>query len=57
MRHLALVIMLLACAADMGAQEQTLFKDSTDKGGFGGPVAKFTSLYNQNALMIGGRGG
>jgi hypothetical protein len=55
MRHLVFVIMLFAFAANMSAQE--LIKDDFESGGFGGPVIKFTSINNQSALMLGGRGG
>ena len=57
MRHLAFVIMLFAFAAGAAAQEQTLIKDDFEKGGFGGPVVKYTSVYGQSAVMFGGRGG
>ena len=57
MRHLAFVIILFAFAADVAAQEQTLIKSDFEKGGFGGPVVKFTSINNQSAIMLGGRGG
>ena len=57
MRTLVFVIMLSAFAANLAAQEQTLFNDDTEKGGFGGPVVKLTSIRNQNAVMVGGRGG
>jgi hypothetical protein len=58
MRHLVFVILLFAFAADVAAQEeQTLFKGEYEKGGFGGPVVKFTSINDQSAVMVGGRGG
>ncbi len=58
MRRLLFVIMLLAFATNIAAQEEeTLFKGDFEKGGFGGPVVKFTSIKNTNALMVGGRGG
>jgi len=49
--------MLLAFAANIAAQEETLLKSDLKSGGFGGPVVKFTAIYDQSALMIGGRGG
>jgi len=58
MRYLMFVIMLFAFAANLAAQEEeTLFKGDFEKGGFGGPVVKFTSIKNQGAIMVGGRGG
>ena len=57
MRYLAFVIALFMCAPGATAQERTVFKDSVASGGFGGPVAKFTSVNDQAALMLGGRGG
>jgi len=59
MHHVVLIlIMLLALTADLSAQEETLFKTETgETGGFGGPVVKYTTIYDQGALMLGGRGG
>jgi hypothetical protein len=58
MRHLALLLTFCVLAADVQAQEQTLFKSGQlEKTGFGGPVIKFTSVHNQGAVMVGGRGG
>jgi len=57
MRHLLFIIMLFVFASDVAAQEQTLFKGDFEKGGFGGAVVKFTSINDQSAVMVGGRGG
>jgi hypothetical protein len=58
MRQLLFIIILYAFAVNVASQEeQTLFKSEFEKGGFGGPVVKFTRVNDQNALMIGGRGG
>lgn len=57
MRYLVFVIMLISFATKMAAQDETLFKGDIETGGFGGPVVKYTSIYNQKALMVGGRGG
>ncbi|HEX9975350.1 MAG TPA: hypothetical protein VGD14_25075 [bacterium] len=58
MRQLVFVIMVLALAINVAAQEEeTLFKGNFEKGGFGGPVVKFISIKGQSAAMIGGRGG
>lgn len=57
MRYLVLTFLLVAFAAEATAQEQTLFNTDGEKGSFGGPVVKFTSIRNQGAMMIGGRGG
>lgn len=57
MRIRTFVVMLIACAADLVAQEQTLLKSEGERGGFGGPVIKFTSVNGQAAILVGGRGG
>jgi len=57
MRTLAFVITVFVCVENTAAQEETLFKGDVESSGFGGPVVKFTSVHNQNALMVGGRGG
>ena len=53
MRNLIFLIMLCVYAISAIAQEQTLFTDSSEKGGIGGPVIKFTSIYGQSAVMVG----
>jgi hypothetical protein len=56
-RHLAFVITLFVFAAGGAAQEQTLIKGNFETGGFGAPVVKVTTIKDQSAVMIGGRGG
>jgi hypothetical protein len=36
---------------------KTLLSGDIDHGGFGGPVVKFGNVYDESAVMIGGRGG
>jgi hypothetical protein len=50
-------IIIFFMIADVTGQEQTQLKDESEKGGFGGPVLKFTNINKQTAIMIGGRGG
>ena len=59
MRDLAVIVMLFTLAVNVAAQEeQTIFKGEVESGGlFGGPVVKFTSINDQSAVMVGGRGG
>lgn len=57
MRYLVCIIILFVLAAGAAAQEETLFKGDVARGGFGGPVLKYTRIYDQGAFMIGGRGG
>jgi hypothetical protein len=57
MRHLMFVGMLIMFVTNGVAQEETLLKGDIKSGGFGGPVIKFTSIHNQSAVMVGGRGG
>ncbi len=57
MRHLTFFIMLLMVAANAAAQEETLFEKETETSGFGGPTVKYTTIHNQRAMMLGGRGG
>jgi hypothetical protein len=39
------------------SQEETLFTEEGETGGFGAPVVKFTAIKNQAAIIFGGRGG
>jgi hypothetical protein len=57
MYHLWHLVMIFAFMANVVAQEETLLKSDIKSGGFGGPVVKFTSINDQGAVMIGGRGG
>jgi hypothetical protein len=57
MRRLLFLMVLCVCANLAAAQEETLFQGPMEKGGFGGPVVKYTAIKGQGALMIGGRGG
>jgi hypothetical protein len=57
MRYLIFFIVLITFMSESAAQEETLVKSDTESGGFGAPVLKYTSIYGQNTLMIGGRGG
>ncbi len=57
MRYFIFIIILFTLTAIASAQEETLIKDVGEKGGFGGPVVKYANIYNQSALLIGGRGG
>jgi len=57
MRYLWVILIQFALIANSAAQEQTLIKDEGEKGGFGAPVVKFTSISGQSAVMVGGRGG
>lgn len=59
MRRLSflVVLVLLVFAAGALAEEETLFKGNVERGGFGGPVVKYTSIHGQGAVIVGGRGG
>ena len=57
MRILACITALFAMAASAHGQEQTIISGDAVRSGFGGPVIKFTRIHEQNALLVGGRGG
>jgi len=57
MRLLIIFITFFSFYSISISQEQTLFSDQKSSGGFGGPVIKVTSVRDQAALFIGGRGG
>ena len=57
MRTLACILALLAMTVSAQAQERTLIGGADIHGGFGGPVLKYTRINDQDALMVGGRGG
>ncbi len=39
------------------AEQQTLFGDNLEIGGFGGPTIKLTTLSGSSGILVGGRGG
>lgn len=54
----ALLVLTVATAAPLYAQQKTLFNDGvTSHGGFGGPVTKVTSLNGGTVVLGGARGG
>jgi hypothetical protein len=58
MRKPIFVLVAIIFAASMlHAEDQMLFSGKIVHGGFGAPVAKITKIKDQNAILIGGRGG
>ena len=57
MRYLLFIILNFALSVSLMAQEETLVTSDFESGGFGGPVLKYTTIYGQNTLLAGGRGG
>jgi len=57
MRYLLIIILNFVLALNVSAQEETLVTSDIESGGFGGLVLKYTSIYNQGTLLVGGRGG
>ncbi len=57
MKKVAIVFLILIFAFTACAQEQTLISGNIESGGFGGPALKVTVLNNENAILVGGRGG
>lgn len=56
MKRIIVLFVLLSCT--LSAQEQTIFGTSEiSHGGFGAPVVKFSSIRDQFAVLVGGRGG
>jgi len=48
---------ILFAGVSLHAEDQMLFSGKITHGGFGAPVAKYTKIKDQNAILIGGRGG
>ena len=57
MRTFTLYILLTGFSGMLHAQEETLLKFDGETHGFGGPVAKITTINGQSAILLGGRGG
>ena len=58
MKKLVYLLFIFMIATAIIAQENTLLGDGEiEHGGFGAPVVKFTSINNEFALLVGGRGG
>jgi len=56
MIRLVIVVVLLACAGQAAAQDPVVRRDSGERGHFVAPVLEVTSLRDQGAVMLGGRG-
>ena len=52
-----LLILLLVLPAMTFAQQQTLIKGKLSHGGFAGPVLKYSQMLDEDALLVGLRGG
>lgn len=53
-----LFITLIIFCFQLFAQEKTLIGgEEISNGGFGAPVIKYTQIYNEPAVLVGGRGG
>jgi len=50
-------MVLFVFLAETAAQETSASGGDRDRGGFGAPVIKYTSINGQGAVMFGGRGG
>lgn len=57
MRTFTCIFVWLIFSGVLPAQQETLISGDIENGGFGGPVCKIGSVYQEAALMIGGRGG
>jgi hypothetical protein len=57
MRPITMFIFLAAFARTLCAQQEIPAKADHETRGFGGPVAKITSVNGKTALLLGGRGG
>jgi hypothetical protein len=57
MRYLTFFILFMEFAGGVFAQRENLIEFGDQTGGFGGPVAKFTNINSQSAVMLGARGG
>lgn len=60
MKKTLLAILVLILSVPLLAQEEeveTLLSGDIDHGGFGGPVVKFGNIYDESAVLVGGRGG
>ncbi len=52
------ILFLLLLSSTLLGQEKTIFgSGEISHGGFGGPVVKFSSIRDQFAVLVGGRGG
>ncbi|MBN2102637.1 hypothetical protein JW835_01190 [bacterium] len=57
MRYKACMLFLLVFSGVLTARQETLISGDFKSGGFGGPVCKIGSVYQEAAFMMGGRGG
>ena len=57
MRPFTIFILLTMATGMLHAQEETLVNFDGETRGFGGPVAKITTINGQSAILLGGRGG
>jgi hypothetical protein len=56
-KYVVILAAVLFAGISLRAEDQMLFSGKITHGGFGAPVAKYTKIKNQNAILVGGRGG
>jgi hypothetical protein len=57
MKTTGFILMMCLVTFPALAQEETLITGDIQSGGFGGPVAKITSMNGEAGILVGGRGG
>lgn len=57
MKSLMIIMWTLLLSTRIWPQAQTLIGGNIESGGFGGPVVKVGNVYDETAVIIGGRGG
>ncbi len=57
MKPSMLILLIFLIVQSALAQEQTIFSEEIEHGGYGGPVIKFTSVNDKFGVLVGGHGG
>lgn len=57
MRTITTIIVALFFAGQLSAQQETLFGDYLESGGYGGPFVQFGKIAGANGVFVGGQGG
>lgn len=57
MKYSLIVVLVVALACPILAQDETLISGELESGGYGGPIVQVTEMNGQTGVLVGGQGG
>jgi hypothetical protein len=57
MKYALILLIVVALAGPVLAQDETLFSGDLESGGYGGPLVQVTQMNGETGVLVGGQGG